>query len=116
MSEKSTQLLPAASAVARVQVRVESVQLQPLVGSLMATAASPAGKEMARVTVGLVAMDELSLVLVTLKVMVSALSPPVKVDGEWVMSMVAVGTITGTEKFIRSKRLYSSMCSCASMA
>ena len=102
--------------VASVQVSVASVQFQPLVGSSMATAVSPAGREIASVTVGLVAIGVVSLVLVTSKVMVSPLSPPVKVDGACVIVMVAVGTVTGTAKFIRSKRLYSSMCSCAFMA
>src|ERR1700722_18187574 len=103
-------LTPVLHEEVRVQVSVEATQVQNPSPSVMATGVSPAGSVTVRNTGGVVAIAE-APVFSTVTVTVSPVSPPVKVVGLSVMPIETVGATTGTEKFIRSNKLYSSMCS-----
>ncbi len=98
-------------AVINVQVNVEGVQLHMPSASVMATGVRPAGSVTVRKTCGVVGIAE-DPVFCTVTITVSPTWPPVNVDGLVVMPTDTVGATTGTAKFIRSNRLYSSMCSC----
>src|SRR3984957_8575286 len=108
-------LTPALHEEVRVQVSVEATHVYNPSESVIATGVSPAGSVTVRNTAGVVAIAE-APVFCTVTVTVSPVSPPVKVVGLWVMPIETVGATTGTEKFIRSNKLYSSMCSCGEKA
>jgi len=104
-------LAPAAMIVARAQLRVLSVQLQPPAGSARAVMVSPGGGAKARTTV--LSIGALALVLIVPTVTWSAVSPCLTINGLGLKVMESVGTTTGVTKDERSKSAYSSISSCA---
>ena len=99
--------------LALVQVSVPTVQTQlPPLESVMAVAVNPAGSVTASVRLLGSAMVE--LVLVTSTVMVSVVSPSLKIEllGLVVMAIDAVGRTTGVTAADRSKMANSSIFSC----
>src|ERR1700733_14323309 len=99
--------------LALVQESVPTVQTQlPLLESVMAVAVSPAGS--VTVSVRLLGSATVELVLVTSTVMVSVVSPSLKMEllGLVVIVSFAVGRTTGSPAAERSKMANSSIFSC----